>query len=76
MKYIIENSNTINLFKKMVIKYVRVSFAYKYRIEANGNINITTLDKLATCPWHVVMDSDKIRIAAITMKATCTCDSC
>ena len=46
------------------------------RIEAYGDINITTVDKRATCPWHLVMDIDKNRIPVNIMKATCTCDSC
>ena len=46
------------------------------RKDSNEEINSTTIDKLATCPWHVSLEYDKNRIPAKMMKAICTCGKC
>ena len=46
------------------------------RKDSNEEINSTTVDKLATYPWHVSLDYDKNRIPAKMMKAICTCGKC
>ena len=46
------------------------------RMDANDDINTTTVEQLATCPWHVTMDYDDNRIPANIMKAVCTCRKC
>ena len=38
--------------------------------------NITDIDKMSTCPWHVILDVDKSRIPESIAKAVCTCARC
>ena len=46
------------------------------RIDTNDDINSTNLDKLATCPWHVILEVDQHRIPQSIAKAVCTCEKC
>ena len=45
-------------------------------MNGSGSDNVTDIDKMATCPWHMVLEVDKNRIPQSITKASCTCTKC